>query len=260
MKKIVKIISAILVLVLSTSLFGCKKNKPVAPAGTPTIIPAVTAPPPPHVTEAINSLLHGNQVSFGTYEQDGDTSNGKEPIEWIVSETWVSNNKYIVMLISKKTLFVSQYNETNDDVTWQSCSLRKYLNNDFVKDAFTIDEQTLLFENEIQTLPNPNATGVSSDFTTKDRVFVPDYGDYNEFDMFIEERADLTAAAKKQAEGIDKDKYIDNSWWMRTEGQDLKHALTFNNTGEAVFEDGDPVDSYCGVRVAIWLAIVPSEK
>ena len=260
MKKFVRITTAILALALSTSLFGCKKKKPEAPTGTPVVIPAVTAPALPHVSDAINSLLHGNQVSFGTYEQDGDTSNGKEPIEWVVSETWVSNNKYIVMLLSKKALLVSQYNEKLDDVTWQSCSLRKYLNNDFVKDAFTVEEQTLLFENEIQTLPNPNSTENFTNFTTKDRVFVPDYGDYNEFDMFIEDRADLTAAAKKQAEALDKDKYIENSWWMRTEGQDFKHALTFNNPGEAVFETGDPVDSYCGVRVAVWLAIVPSEK
>jgi hypothetical protein len=136
MKKFVRITTAILALALSTSLFGCKKKKPEAPTGTPVVIPAVTAPALPHVSDAINSLLHGNQVSFGTYEQDGDTSNGKEPIEWVVSETWVSNNKYIVMLLSKKALLVSQYNEKLDDVTWQSCSLRKYLNNDFQQFSF----------------------------------------------------------------------------------------------------------------------------
>lgn len=255
LRVITLMLSAIMIFCAAGCKYGCGGKRPGA---IPTDIPPMTEPPLPHVSESYGSLVHGNRISFGTYEQDGDETNGKEPIEWVVSETWMTNNKHVVMLISEKCLFVAPFNEKLEEVTWATCSLRKYLNNEFVEDAFSEDEQAILLENQMQTLPNPNFTEPTTGITTKDRVFIPDYGDYNEFDMFIDERAELTEAAKKSAEGLEK--YIENSWWLRTEGQDKKSALTMSNSAEVIFEAGDPVDSNCGVRVAVWLIIDGSQK
>ena len=64
----------------------------------------------------------GDIVYFGAYEQDNNTSNGKEDIEWIVLAK--ENGK--VLVISKYALDCQEYNSTYTDVTWEACSLRTW--------------------------------------------------------------------------------------------------------------------------------------
>ena len=79
----------------------------------------------------------GDIIKFGHYEQDGNTSNGKEEIEWQVLK--VESDR--VLMVSKYCLDCKKYNETYTDVTWETCTLRKWLNNDFKKAAFSTEEQ-----------------------------------------------------------------------------------------------------------------------
>lgn len=75
----------------------------------------------------------GDYVTFGHYEQDGDESNGSEPIVWEVLE--IEENR--ALLISKYVLDVKPY----DGTTWENCSLRNWLNNEFLNTAFDEAEQ-----------------------------------------------------------------------------------------------------------------------
>lgn len=79
----------------------------------------------------------GDVVEFGSYEQDGDTSNGKEPIEWRVLAV-EGNRAYVV---SQKALDAHAFNADEDDGNnWKSSDLKKWLENDFASQAFTGDE------------------------------------------------------------------------------------------------------------------------
>ena len=69
---------------------------------------------------------------FGLYEQDGDVSNGPEPIEWEI----LDENENGTLLISRYILDCVQYNTEDTDVTWETCSLREWMNNDFYNAAF----------------------------------------------------------------------------------------------------------------------------
>ena len=74
-------------------------------------------------------------VYFGSYEQDGDTENGAEPIEWLVLQAdgdWVT-------LISRYVLDASVY-DTEDSYVYGDGELRRWLNEDFLPAAFTPDE------------------------------------------------------------------------------------------------------------------------
>ena len=74
----------------------------------------------------------GDVVEFGSYEQDGNTSNGKEPIEWRVLA--VEGNRAFV--VSQKALDVHAFNADEDDVNdWNSSDLKKWLENDFASQA-----------------------------------------------------------------------------------------------------------------------------
>ena len=55
----------------------------------------------------------GSTVTFGSYEQDNDTSNGKEPLEWIV----LSYQDGKSLLISKYGLDCQPYNTVRADMT-----------------------------------------------------------------------------------------------------------------------------------------------
>ena len=83
------------------------------------------------------SIDLGSVVTFGCYEQDNNTANGKEPIEWIV----IGVDSDSVNLISKDILDLQRYNIQKVDITWASCNLRNWLNNDFFNASFTLDEQ-----------------------------------------------------------------------------------------------------------------------
>ena len=84
-------------------------------------------------------------VTFGTYEQDNDTENGAEAIEWIVLDE--EDGK--TLLVSRYVLDCQLYNTTDTDVTWENCSLRKWLNDDFFNTAFTPEEQEKIETAEI---------------------------------------------------------------------------------------------------------------
>lgn len=80
----------------------------------------------------------GDIVTFGSYEQDGNYANGKEPIEWYVLE--ISNGR--VLLLSKYVLDMCVlYKSEEHVVTWHNSYLRYWMNNTFKNEAFSPVEQ-----------------------------------------------------------------------------------------------------------------------
>ena len=92
----------------------------------------------------------GATVLFGRYEQDNDFSNGSEKIEWIVLD--VQDGKSL--LLSKYLLDSKPYNDSIGETTWAECSLREWLNHEFMDSAFTGRDQERILpppvENEAQ--------------------------------------------------------------------------------------------------------------
>lgn len=97
----------------------------------------------------LKSKTVGDTLYFGSYEQDNNTSNGKEEIEWIV----LDKTQKSILLISKYALASMPYDELyyNTDysnhpypyteITWGKSSLRKWLNGTFLGAAFSGEEQ-----------------------------------------------------------------------------------------------------------------------
>ena len=88
----------------------------------------------------LTEIRIGDTVNFGWYEQDNNTGNGKEEIEWLVLDKEGKD----ILLMSYYALDCQQYNTINEDVTWETCSLRKWLNNDFLNTAFDTDQQSMI--------------------------------------------------------------------------------------------------------------------
>ena len=57
-------------------------------------------------------------------------------------------------VIADMVLDCKKYNEEDTDVTWETNTLRKWLNNDFYNTAFTSDEQGAIIEQILKNADN----------------------------------------------------------------------------------------------------------
>lgn len=99
---------------------------------------------------SVSNMKIGDIVTFGHYEQDNDLTNGKEPIRWEV----VDIDGDAAMLVSCHVLDNLRYNEyagingdsSEETVGWDSSNIKEWLNGDFAKEAFNIEEQHLIID------------------------------------------------------------------------------------------------------------------
>ena len=195
----------------------------------------------------------GDIIIFGVYEQDNDASNGKEEIEWRVLAK--EGNK--ILIISKYALDCKEYNTEYTDVTWETCMLRKWLNDTFINTAFSNEKQKLIPSETITADTNPSySTNPGND--TKDKVFLLSITETEKYFSSDDDRMCVpTAYAIEQgaytSSSYTKDGKATCLWWMRSPG--------YNNDAAArVDEDGVIGDygylvgnSVVCVRPAMWI-------
>ena len=190
-------------------------------------------------------------VLFGSYEQDGDAANGKEPIEWLV----LARDGDKALLLSKYALdhqsFMPFYEPVTEPFTWESCSLRQWLNSTFLNAAFSAEEQRRLLTTTVITAPG-GRKGSENPFTTEDRVFL--LSDTEVYAYFSSEAATVTDYT---AYALSEDPWAGNAtapapaiWWLRTTdgGNHPDSVYTRGGVGEGA-------RSYEGeyVRPVIWV-------
>lgn len=194
----------------------------------------------------------GDKVFFGSYEQDNDTWNGKEDIEWLVG----AMEEDRVLLISSKALEYKSYNNSSLDSTWEKCSLRKWMNETFLNDAFNKDEQTFIMDTYLPTDKNLEYNTNSGNATT-DKVFLLSI---NEVNTYLYEGKTLTCFPTEYARKDDyvneKNGYSTCCIWLRTSGGKQNRAAVLLSTGEIdSYGELNYSDGY--VRPAIWVSIQP---
>ena len=199
----------------------------------------------------------GDYVTFGTYEQDNDESNGAEEIEWKVLDK--KDGK--VLLLSKYALDCKLYNEEYVDVTWETCTLRSWLNEDFYKTAFTSAEQKYIAETYVINDDNPDC-GTDGGNNTYDKMFLLSIEEVTTYfaDPDVEDptrRVQVTEYAKAQGGwSSTSDEYYGNGyWWLRSPGDDGNDAALVDSCG-FVGRYGNHVDTIDNVvRPALWVDV-----
>lgn len=190
----------------------------------------------------------GSIIKFGKYEQDNDTSNGKEDIEWLVLAKENSN----VLLISKKALDCKPYHSSYDSISWEECSLRRWLNDTFVNEAFTPEEQEKILTTNVTADANPVYDKYAGN-DTKDKVFLLSIQEVNKyFDNDSERVCEATDYAVANGAYV-----YDGSncwWWLRSPGNNHNRAAGVD--GGNVYENGTNVNfSTDVVRPAMWISL-----
>ena len=207
------------------------------------------------LVEKLKVAKTGDYVFFGAYEQDNNTSNGKEDIEWLVLE--VKDGKALV--ISKYALDCKQYNTSYTDVTWETCTLRKWLNNDFINAGFNADEKAMISSVTVSADKNPEYS-TNPGNATQDQVFLLSITEaYKYFSSDSARQCKPTEYAV--ARGAYVNRYDGNCWWwLRSPGDSQFHAADVLEDGD-VYENGSDVNGHgnyvnignSAVRPALWI-------
>lgn len=203
-----------------------------------------------HEDEKIKFAKVGDYVSFGAYEQDNNTSNGKEVIEWLVLE--VKDHKALV--ISKYALDYMKYEPTAKkylSVTWETCTLREWLNNDFVDAAFS-DYERAAIPTVIVSADRNSEYNTRPGNATKDQVFLLSLAEANEF--FESDSARQCVATRYAIANAvrENEKGEIYRWYLRSPGSE-SHWSTYVAHDGQINNFGIPAFYREYVRPALWI-------
>ena len=197
--------------------------------------------------EKLKTAKVGDYVVFGSYEQDNNTSNGKEDIEWLV----LAKEGDQVLVISRYALDCIPYNRSSTSVTWETCSLRKWLNGTFLDAAFSESERAMIPSVTVSADENPSYSTSPGNSTT-DQVFLLSITEVNKYFSSNSARQ-CQGTAYCYAQGAQKGDNGNCWWWLRSPGYDSYGAASVRRKG-SVNDDGYGVDDISiAVRPALWI-------
>lgn len=187
----------------------------------------------------------GDRLYLGSYEQDNNGENGTEPILWRV----LSIDGDRVLLLSEYALDCVPYNDTFEEVTWETCTVRKWLNGEFYEKAFenrgTFFKDRIL-DTECVTQKN-QIYGTDCGNCTTDKVFLLAWEDT------YEEGYGFAAAKERTAKDGKSMKYADSgrgTLCYPTLYTASKDPLITRRHDSRSMENGDKVD---GIGSVYWI-------
>ena len=204
----------------------------------------------------------GNYVSFGTYPQT-KAGNDATPIEWLVLAR--DGNK--ALLISRYGLDAQRYNKDNTSVTWETCTLRTWLNGMFYNKAFSSAEQAVILTTNVNNSKYQCYSGWSTNGgnNTQDKVFLLSYAEANKYfgvtydnssntksrvapTAYAIAQGGWTSPSKKTADGTAA------GWWLlRSPGYYQRYTAYVSGDGSLSYHNVDYGSA--SVRPALWVNV-----
>ena len=193
----------------------------------------------------------GDYVKFGSYPQNnGDI---KEPIEWLVLE--VNGKK--ALLISRYGIDCKKYHYEFEFITWENCDLRKWLNGEFFRNAFTVAEQKKI---AVTNLANDNNAvwGTFGGNSTEDRVFCLSFAEtMSLFKDNVARKCVPTPYAVGKGAWQSRDDFVNDRdccfWWLRSPGDSQPNASMVCACGSPSFNGYFVCYDTVAVRPAVWM-------
>ena len=204
----------------------------------------------------------------GAYDQDGNTDNGAEPIDWIV----IADDGDHLLLLSEKVLEQKEFNDQYTETSWETCTLRTWLNGDFYNAAFNDEEKSII-------LDYPTVAGDVSAVTSdvSDKVFLLSEGEAEAY-IGAEEGTPGNKLCSKvttrainagvwyitedyydlfgfKAKGFSDEMIGCGNWWLRTNGKDATRVMDVGASGIIRTTGHEAASHQDGVRPAIYIQI-----
>lgn len=179
----------------------------------------------------------GNYVTFGTYPQT-KAGNDATPIEWLV----LARDGDKALLISRYGLDVQPYNKDYTSVTWETCTLRTWLNSTFYNKAFSSAEQAAILTTDVDNSKSQcySIWTTSGGNNTQDKVFLLSYAEANKYFGVGK------GSSKKTAAGVR---------WLRSPSYSQSNAAYVYIVGSIYFYSRNVDSDSEAVRSALWVDI-----
>ena len=138
-------------------------------------------------------------VSFGTYEG--------EKLNWRV----LNVTRGGALLLSDKIITYKAYNDESESIAWENCSLRKWLNNEFINKTFTESEKAIIYNTTVMNPDNSLWDTIGGNDTT-DKVFLLSLNDIVQTAYGFPSQYGINTNTRI-VENLDNE-YV--GWWLRT--------------------------------------------
>ena len=193
--------------------------------------------------KCVTAMAEGTLILFGSYF-------------WRVLDLDTSSNK--ALLLSDKIVSTGVYHKKREYITWENCSLRQKLNDEFYRE-FQQKENVAILKTVLKNKSNP-WYGADGGNDTEDYIFllsldevVKYFGDSGQLEKqpddlpyYIDDQFNITRLAYTM-------KGSPHWWWLRTPGH-LCHRIVYVNSDGQIRIDGRGVGcDVHGIRPALWL-------
>ncbi len=189
-------------------------------------------------------------VRMGSYPQS--TTLVKEKIKWRI----LSIEGDDALVISDESILCLPYNTTAQSTTWQTCTLRNYLNNDFYDAAFSDTEKTAIKSTVVENADN-RYYGTYAGVNTVDKVYLLSeeeaanvkYGFYQNYTRYSKatDKAVLDGCYTYRSTS-DTLNFGSCKWWLRTPGKTKDSASYVDCIGEDYYYGEEVEMEDVGVR------------
>lgn len=157
-------------------------------------------------------------------------------MEWIV----LAREGDKALLLSKDCIEERPFHEELKPVTWETCSLRSYLNGPWYEATFSEEEKA-----KILTTKEDNADsrecGTSGEYYSEDKVFLLSINEVEQYFYYDHDRI-----AEYNGES--------HEWWLRSPGN--AGCVAVVRRDGRIYSVGWEVDTaYGGIRPAIWIKL-----
>ena len=149
-----------------------------------------------------------------------------------------------VLLLSKYAICYKAFNDEENDVTWSTCSLRNWLNTEFLTQAFSDEERERIVDTPVHTEDNQQYGTLGGDDTV-DKVFLLSLEEVNNY--IPEERGRY----------MFPDEGMSAFWWLRSPGGSPRHAATVGHYGSISNYGCYICSDDNAVRPALWIKLTP---
>ena len=157
-------------------------------------------------------------------------------------------------------LDAKRYNINDKGITWENSSIRNWLNNEFINQAFSKEEQNEIILTNISN-PNNARRGTNGGNNTKDKIFLLSLDEVNKYLPNEKQRAiKVTQYAIKQGAWAckknycrEKGTYGNDNWWLRSPGYRQNYAACVDSNGVVLDGGCWVIDGNYAVRPALFI-------
>ena len=185
------------------------------------------------LTQMLSEAKLGDYVTIGHYPQNDDDP---EPIEWIV----LKKKDGKVFLLSRYVLDAIPYEESLDKVTWEECTLRAWLNDDFYFDSFTSVERSHIAETK----------------TNEEYDYIYLMNRSEAIEDYLHSSFPIWRRGIPTQRAIDNGVYTEKgncAWWLRTRGKTNSITWVYGS-GKDISSKGNRAHKTSnGVRPCMWV-------